>query len=111
VEILTLSTSAFRSHPVSAYFDPVSDPCDRALYVALDGRGIIRLDPIPTPGMIVVQPCGGVVATQWKTCIAACRLFMEATATLAEPKPRRKSLLLTSGASCSGNSVFQPINL
>ena len=59
-----LSTSAFPSHPVSAYFDPVSDPCDRALYVALDGRGIIRLDPIPTPGIIVVQPCGGVVATQ-----------------------------------------------
>jgi photosystem II stability/assembly factor-like uncharacterized protein len=59
-----LSTSAFPSHPVSAYFDPVSDPCDRALYVALDGRGIIRLDPIPPPGIIVAQPCGGVVATQ-----------------------------------------------
>jgi hypothetical protein len=59
-----LATSAFPSHPVSAYFDPISDPCDRALYVALDGRGIVRLDPIPAPGIIIVRPCGGVVVNQ-----------------------------------------------
>jgi hypothetical protein len=44
-----LSTSALPSHPVSAYFDNISDPCDRALYVGMDGRGILRLDPIPSP--------------------------------------------------------------
>ena len=44
-----LSTSALPSHPVSAYFDNLSDPCDRALYVGMDGRGIVRLDPIPSP--------------------------------------------------------------
>jgi hypothetical protein len=44
-----LSTSALPSHPVSAYFDNLSDPCDRALYVGMDGRGILRLDPIPSP--------------------------------------------------------------
>ena len=59
-----LSTSAFPSRPVSAYFDPISDSCDRALYVALDGRGIIRLDPIPPLETIVVRPCGGVVVAK-----------------------------------------------
>jgi hypothetical protein len=53
-----LSTSALPSHPVSAYFDPISDPCDRALYVALDGRGLLRIDPIPSPGRIFgPRPC------------------------------------------------------
>jgi len=58
-----LSTSAFPGHPVAAYFDPISDPCDRALYVAFAGRGIIRLDPIPRPG-IIDRPCSEPVATQ-----------------------------------------------
>lgn len=55
-----LSTSALPSHPVSAYFDNVSDKCDRALYVALDGRGILRIDPIPAPGQFGptgLRPC------------------------------------------------------
>ena len=59
-----LSTSAFPSRPVSAFFDPISDPCDRALYVALDGRGIVRLGPIPTLETIIARPCGGVVIAQ-----------------------------------------------
>jgi hypothetical protein len=54
-----LSTSALPSHPVAAYFDNISDPCDRALYVGLAGRGMLRIDPIPPPGNIVVinRPC------------------------------------------------------
>jgi len=36
---------------------------------------------------------------------------MVATAPLVEPRPRLKSWLLTSGASCSGSSVFRPISL
>jgi len=46
-----LSTSAFPSHPVAAYFDNVSDSCDRALYVGMAGRGVLRIDPIPSPGL------------------------------------------------------------
>jgi len=54
-----LSTSALPSHPVAAYFDNISDPCDRALYVGLAGRGILRIDPIPPAGNIVIisRPC------------------------------------------------------
>ena len=32
---------------MAAYFDRISDPSDRALYVAMNGRGILRLSPIP----------------------------------------------------------------
>jgi hypothetical protein len=55
-----LSTSAFPSHPVAAYFDNISDPCDRALYVGMAGRGILRIDPIPAAGTLGVTgtlPC------------------------------------------------------
>ena len=55
-----LSTSAFPGHPISAYFDNVSDPCDRALYVSMNGRSILRIDPIPFPGFYgSQQPCQG----------------------------------------------------
>jgi len=41
-----LSTTALPGHPVAAYFDRISDPFNRALYVAMNGRGILRLSPI-----------------------------------------------------------------
>jgi hypothetical protein len=44
-----LSTEALPGYPVGAYFDRISDPTDRALYVAMNGRGILRLSPIPAP--------------------------------------------------------------
>jgi hypothetical protein len=44
-----LSTAAFPGHPVAAYFDPISNPDGRALYVAMAGRSILRLSPIPKP--------------------------------------------------------------
>jgi hypothetical protein len=44
---------------VSAYFDPISDPCDRALYVGMDGRGVLRIDPIPLPAGATPPTCTG----------------------------------------------------
>jgi photosystem II stability/assembly factor-like uncharacterized protein len=44
-----LSTRAMPGHPVAAYFDRISDPANRVLYVAINGRGIVRLGPIPSP--------------------------------------------------------------
>ena len=44
-----LSTRALPGRLAAAYFDPVSDPSDRALYVGLNGRGILRISPIPSP--------------------------------------------------------------
>ncbi|MGH9841148.1 MAG: hypothetical protein ACREEM_20535, partial [Blastocatellia bacterium] len=44
-----LSTTAIPGSPVAAYFDRISDPENRALYVAINGRGILRLSPIPLP--------------------------------------------------------------
>jgi hypothetical protein len=44
-----LSTRAVPGRPSAAYFDPISDPSDRALYVGMNGRGILRISPIPKP--------------------------------------------------------------
>jgi photosystem II stability/assembly factor-like uncharacterized protein len=44
-----LSTEALPGHPVGAYFDRIGGPFNRALYVAMNGRGILRLSPIPVP--------------------------------------------------------------
>jgi Dockerin type I domain len=44
-----VSTTALPGHAVAAYFDGISDPLDQALYVAVSGRGILRISPIPDP--------------------------------------------------------------
>lgn len=44
-----LSTTAMAGHPVAAYFDRISDPSVRTLYVAVNGRGILAFSPIPKP--------------------------------------------------------------
>jgi hypothetical protein len=42
-----LDTRAMPSRPRAAWFDRYSDPNQRSLYIALDGRGIMRCRPIP----------------------------------------------------------------
>ena len=42
-----MSTTALPGHPVSAYFNGVTSPCDNALYVAMNGRGVLRFGPVP----------------------------------------------------------------
>ena len=44
-----LNSIAFPGRPESGFFDPVSDPANRSLYVSLAGRSIVRLSPIPPP--------------------------------------------------------------
>jgi hypothetical protein len=55
------STTALPGIPVSAYFDPISDPNNRVLYVAFYGRGVMRFTQIPPgpveiPGPLVAVP-------------------------------------------------------
>jgi len=50
-----LSTSALPGHPTAAYFDSISNPSDRMLYVALAGRGILRLGPIRTADLSITK--------------------------------------------------------
>lgn len=42
-----VDTRALPSRPRGAYFDPITDPNDRSLYIAFEGRGIMRYHPIP----------------------------------------------------------------
>ena len=44
---LLLSSQALPGRPEAAFFDPVSDSFDRALYVACEGRGVLRISPVP----------------------------------------------------------------
>jgi hypothetical protein len=38
-----LDTSAFPGRPANCYFDFISNPADPAIYVAFDGRGLVRI--------------------------------------------------------------------
>lgn len=60
-----LSTSALPGHPAAAYFDPSWNGAetDRALYVAFDGRGILRLGSIPSPFTVI--GLGGVAVGEY----------------------------------------------
>jgi photosystem II stability/assembly factor-like uncharacterized protein len=50
VEWLPLLNSIARpGRPESGFFDPLSDPADRALYVECEGRSIVRIGGIPAP--------------------------------------------------------------
>jgi hypothetical protein len=44
-----LSSLALPGRPEGGFFDPVGDPGDRALYVALEGRGVLRIGGVPAP--------------------------------------------------------------
>jgi hypothetical protein len=44
-----LNSIAFPGRPESGFFDPVSDPANRSLYVSTNGRSVLRLSPIPGP--------------------------------------------------------------
>jgi hypothetical protein len=53
-----LDTRAIPSLPRGMWFDPLTDPNDDALYVAMNGRGIVRLHPIPrtAPQALTAHP-------------------------------------------------------
>jgi hypothetical protein len=44
-----LDSIAIPGRPESGFFDPLSDPWDRALYVTFEGRSVLRLGDIPGP--------------------------------------------------------------
>jgi hypothetical protein len=44
-----LNSIALPGRPESGFFDPLSDPSDRALYVALEGRSLLRIGGILAP--------------------------------------------------------------
>jgi hypothetical protein len=44
-----LNSIARPGRPESGFFDPLSDPADRALYVECEGRSIVRIGGIPAP--------------------------------------------------------------
>jgi photosystem II stability/assembly factor-like uncharacterized protein len=56
-----IRSSAMPMRANNASYDPVSDPCGRALYVSTNNRGILRLAPLPPEWD---HPLGAVVAAE-----------------------------------------------
>jgi hypothetical protein len=56
-----LRSSAMPMRANNAFYDPVSDPCGRALYVATSNRGLLRISPLPPEWD---HPLGAVVAAE-----------------------------------------------
>jgi len=44
-----LDAIAIPGRPESGFFDPISDPFDRAVYVELEGRSVLRIGGVPGP--------------------------------------------------------------
>ena len=51
-----LDASAVPGRPTSCYYDAISDPCQRALYVGLAGRGVVKLSPLPWGSLQAPDP-------------------------------------------------------
>jgi hypothetical protein len=51
-----LDSAAFPGRATSCYYDGVSDPCQRALYVGFAGRGIVKLAPLPWGSLQAPDP-------------------------------------------------------
>jgi hypothetical protein len=51
-----MDATALPSRPVSCYYDFVSDPCVRALYVGLVPRGVVKISPLPWGSLQAPDP-------------------------------------------------------
>lgn len=59
-----LDSTALPGRPGSCYYDFVSDPCRRALYVGLVPRGVVKLSPLPWGSLQAPDPETWTVNTQ-----------------------------------------------
>ena len=48
-----LDTGGLPGRPVNCYYDRISAPTNRALYVAFAGRSIVRISPLPLPVVLL----------------------------------------------------------
>ncbi|HZP87276.1 MAG TPA: hypothetical protein VFB54_10685 [Burkholderiales bacterium] len=51
-----LDTRALAGRPTNCYYDWVSNPCERALYVALSGRSLLKISPLPWGALQAPNP-------------------------------------------------------
>jgi hypothetical protein len=94
-----LSTEALPGHPVGAYFDRIGGPFNRALYVAMNGRGILRLSPIPVPVTSFTGKAHGVGLGKNRAGVAIVGIFaFDGAIDLGAP-----------GATATINSLFDEV--
>ena len=51
-----LDTGALPGRPTNCYYDWVSNPCERALYVAFAGRSLVKISPLPWGALQAPDP-------------------------------------------------------
>jgi hypothetical protein len=51
-----LDTAALPGRPSNCYYDWVSNPCERSLYVALSGRSLLKIGPLPWGALQAPDP-------------------------------------------------------
>jgi hypothetical protein len=51
-----LDTGAMPGRPTNCYYDCVSNPCERALYVAFAGRSLVKISPLPWGALQAPDP-------------------------------------------------------
>jgi hypothetical protein len=81
-----LSISALPGYPVAAYFDRLSNPFNRVLYVAMNGRGLLHLSPGPSWSQSMFQ------RDLWRLCHRNRSVMRPRSWSTAMEKCRRKSI-------------------
>jgi hypothetical protein len=51
-----VDTAALPGRPTNCYYDWVSNPCERSLYVGLSGRGLVKIGPLPWGALQAPDP-------------------------------------------------------
>ena len=51
-----LDTGALPGRPVNCYYDWISNPCERSLYVAFAGRSLVKISPLPWGALQAPDP-------------------------------------------------------
>ena len=107
-----LDTAAQAGRPLNCYYDSVSDPCERSLYVARDGRSLVKIGPLPwgalqAPDPALWSPSAAVSGLQSKTTPAVA--VFQGAMHMVRNDPHTNALIWTMSPDGLNWSPDQPI--
>jgi hypothetical protein len=108
-----LDTAALPGRPTSCYYDWVSNPCERSLYVALSGRSLVKICPLPwgalqSPDPALWSPSVMVSGLQSKSTPAVA-LFQGSMHMVRNDPQNNNALVWTTSADGLNWSPDQPL--
>jgi hypothetical protein len=108
-----MDTAALAGRPSNCYYDFVSNPCERSVYVGLSGRSVVRIGPLPwgalqAPDPATWSPSVPVSGTQSKSTPAVA--VFQGVMHMVRNDPQQNNALVWStssdGLNWSGNQVL-----